>query len=148
MYLKVASPETQIFAGDVEQVTIPTATGELTLLPGHVPLTTVVSAGILRCTPSQLPEDTGYVINQGQIHMGISTGLLFIDGKTIMVLTSLAITSVSESEEVLLAMQAQLQADLAKIKDDDFPEDLEHTLKSLEKITAELRLSKLWHGSH
>lgn len=72
MHLKIASPEKQIFAGEVEQVTLPTEIGELTILPGHIPLTSVVSAGILRCTPAQIPEDTGYVINQGQIHIGVS----------------------------------------------------------------------------
>lgn len=69
MHLKISSPEKQIYAGEVELVTIPTEGGEITILPGHIPLTTVVSAGILRCTPAQLPIDTGYVINQGQIHM-------------------------------------------------------------------------------
>ena len=64
MHLKIASPEKQIYEGEVEQVTLPTESGEITLLPGHIPLTSVVGAGILRCTPSQLPEDTGYVINQ------------------------------------------------------------------------------------
>lgn len=58
MHLKIASPEKQIYAGEVEQMTLPTESGEITILPGHIPLTTVVSAGILRCTPAQLPVDT------------------------------------------------------------------------------------------
>lgn len=58
MHLKIASPEKQIYAGEVEQVTLPTESGEVTILPGHIPLTSVVSAGILRCTPAQLTDDT------------------------------------------------------------------------------------------
>ncbi len=148
MHLKIASPEKQIFAGEVEQVTLPTESGEITLLPGHIPLTSVVGAGILRCTPSQLPEDTGFVINQGQIHIGVSKGLLYVDGTNLIVLTSLATTTPSESQEVLEQMQTKLQAELEKIKHEWSDEDLEHALLSLEKVTAELRLSKLSHVTH
>ncbi|USN54515.1 MAG: hypothetical protein H6765_08420 [Candidatus Peribacteria bacterium] len=145
MYLKISSPEKQIYAGDIEKVTIPTEGGELTILPGHMPLSTVVKAGLVLIYPAQLPADTGYVIAQGVIHVAVSRGLLFVDGEQIIMTTSAATTSPKESTEVLTKMQQDMTLQLEKIKVEGSKEDFEKALVNLEKITADLRLAKLSH---
>lgn len=45
---KIVTPERVVYENDVLQVTIPTTTGEITILPNHVPLISVLSAGELR----------------------------------------------------------------------------------------------------
>lgn len=43
--LKIITPEKLVFEEMVEQVTMPTEAGEITVLPGHIPLVTVLSKG-------------------------------------------------------------------------------------------------------
>lgn len=46
--LSVITPERTVVDMDVDQVTLPTPQGELTVLPNHIPLVTMISAGELR----------------------------------------------------------------------------------------------------
>lgn len=45
---KIVTPERIVYENDVLQVSIPTTTGEITILPNHMPLISVVSAGELK----------------------------------------------------------------------------------------------------
>lgn len=45
---QIVTPERVVYSEDVDQVSIPTPLGEITVLPHHVPLVTAVSAGELR----------------------------------------------------------------------------------------------------
>lgn len=45
---KIATPESVVYDNDIEQVTIPTRAGEITVLPNHTPLVSVVKPGELR----------------------------------------------------------------------------------------------------
>jgi len=47
-HLKIATPERVVYENDVLQISIPTASGEITVLPHHTPLVSVLSAGELR----------------------------------------------------------------------------------------------------
>ena len=47
-HLKVIAPERVFFEGDAEMVELNTVEGEMGILPGHIPLTTVVAPGVLR----------------------------------------------------------------------------------------------------
>lgn len=44
---KIATPEAVVYKDEVLQVSIPTTSGEITILPGHIPLVSVVRAGEL-----------------------------------------------------------------------------------------------------
>lgn len=46
--LKIATPEKIIYENDILQVSIPTTTGEITVLPHHIPLVSVLIAGELK----------------------------------------------------------------------------------------------------
>lgn len=43
----IATPERVLLEEEIDQVTIPSAAGEVTILPGHVPLVGIVKAGVL-----------------------------------------------------------------------------------------------------
>lgn len=43
--LKIITPEKLVLEETVDQVTMPTEAGEITVLPGHIPLVTVLSKG-------------------------------------------------------------------------------------------------------
>jgi len=42
MQLTIISPEKQLFVGESSQITIPTYIGEITVLPNHMPLITII----------------------------------------------------------------------------------------------------------
>jgi F-type H+-transporting ATPase subunit epsilon len=46
--LRVLAPDQNVFEGPVEEVILPSATGQLGVLPGHVPLLTALDNGVLR----------------------------------------------------------------------------------------------------
>jgi len=48
MHFKITTPERQVFADEVEQVTMVTKDGEITVLPHHIPLVTLLKPGELR----------------------------------------------------------------------------------------------------
>lgn len=45
---KIATPERVVYQGEVEQLTCPTTTGEITVLPDHIPLVSNIKSGELR----------------------------------------------------------------------------------------------------
>lgn len=48
MKLKIATPEKVIYENEIEKATIPTQAGEITVLPNHIPLVSVLRAGELK----------------------------------------------------------------------------------------------------
>jgi len=46
-HFKIATPEKVIYENDIDQVTIPTMNGQITVLSHHVPLVSVLSSGEL-----------------------------------------------------------------------------------------------------
>ena len=47
LHLEFVSPESVLFSGDVDQVDLPGAEGDMGILPGHAPLVTILRPGIL-----------------------------------------------------------------------------------------------------
>ncbi len=50
IHFKIATPEKVIYENDILKVSIPTTTGEITILPHHIPLVSIVQAGELKVT--------------------------------------------------------------------------------------------------
>lgn len=42
---KIATPERVVYENEIDQITLPTTTGEITILPNHLPLVSVLVAG-------------------------------------------------------------------------------------------------------
>lgn len=144
MYLKISSAEQKIYEGNVSQITLPTEAGELTILPGHMPLTGVVRPGLMRIRPEEFPTDPeNYIVRDGEIVISLSKGLVLVDAQQILITTSAATANPQETEEVMLQMKQQMEEELKKIRQDGSIEDIEHSIVNLEKITADLRLVKL-----
>jgi F-type H+-transporting ATPase subunit epsilon len=47
LHLEFVSPESVLFSGDVDQVDLPGAEGDMGVLPGHAPLVTTLRPGIV-----------------------------------------------------------------------------------------------------
>lgn len=50
IHFKIATPEEVIYENDIFKISIPTTTGEITILPHHIPLVSIVQAGELKVT--------------------------------------------------------------------------------------------------
>lgn len=48
LHLKMHTPERTVYDADVEQITLPTMDGEITILPHHIPLISVLKPGEMR----------------------------------------------------------------------------------------------------
>lgn len=68
LQLSVVSQEKQLVASLVDQVSLPTTSGEITVLPGHIPLVSQLETGELKYLVSG--EETSIVISQGIIDVG------------------------------------------------------------------------------
>ncbi len=108
--LKIVTPERIVFEGTVDSVTAMTENGEITVLPNHIPLATLLRAGEMRL-----------MNGKSETLLAASTGLLEVrPGNEIVVLAQTA----ERSEELELAAieEAKKRAEQAlveaKSKDD------------------------------
>jgi F-type H+-transporting ATPase subunit epsilon len=73
--LKIATPEKVVYGNEVDQVSIPTMDGEITVLPNHVPLVSVLKAGEMRI-----------VDKEGEQVLAVSGGFLEVRGQNEIVI--------------------------------------------------------------
>ena len=81
--LEVVTPFRTVLKEDVDSVTLPGIEGEMGILPEHVPLLTILDAGIM-----------SYVNSNGKIQaLAVHWGYAQVDGNNVRVLAELAETS-------------------------------------------------------
>ena len=81
--LSILTPVQRVHVGPAESVTLPTAAGELTLLPGHVPLMGLVVAGLLelRGGPAGAPS-ARFVIGSGGLEVTETGVVVMVESAT------------------------------------------------------------------
>lgn len=62
---KIATPEKVVYEDEIKQVSVPTTTGEITILPHHIPLVSVIQAGEMKI-----------VDNEGEHILAIASGFI------------------------------------------------------------------------
>lgn len=63
IHFKIATPERVVYEAEVEKVSIPTELGQITILPGHIPLVANLAPGELQIYTAQ--EVHPYVVTGG-----------------------------------------------------------------------------------
>lgn len=103
MHLDVITPEKMLYKSEIDEVTVPTTTGEITVLPHHVALFTQIAPGEL-------------VIKHGgnTSYLGVTGGFLEVASDHVNVLADYAVAS--ESIAVEKALEAQKRAEELKKK--------------------------------
>ena len=89
--LKIITPEGTTFENNVDSITIPTKTGEITVLPNHISMVSVVVPGEIIIKKDSKEE-----------YMSVSTGFLEISKNTTRLLADTAETVDSLVEEEIL----------------------------------------------
>lgn len=77
---KIITPEKIVFEKEVISATIPTEEGEITVLPKHIPLISILCAGELKIQTSQKEE----------IYLAVSGGLIEVKKNQITILADTA----------------------------------------------------------
>lgn len=101
--LTIVSQEQQLIDTPADQVTAVTSEGEITVLPGHIPLFTRLKEGVLR-----------YTLGRDEYSVVVSPGFLTVDqgGEvTVMVDSGILARDISEqrAEQAIKAAQTTLQ---------------------------------------
>ena len=124
--LEIVTPEEKVYSETVDSVVLPTTSGEVGILPGHIPLITEISAGELAVT------------KDGALDLlAVDQGFAEVIGDTVSVLTEAAIDI--EDIDLKSAEEAQKRAEdaLRRAQDEDIDPD------EIEQLEAKVRFAML-----
>ncbi len=96
--LEIVTPEKRVFDDDVDFVTVPTASGEASILPNHAPLISALKPGILT-----------YSLKGAATRLAVRGGFVEVKSDKVAVLAD----SAEAAEDIDLA-EARLERDLAE----------------------------------
>ena len=106
--LEIVTPEALVYSDTIDTVVIPTTSGEVGILPGHIPLLTQVEHGELRVTK-----------NGQTSFLAISGGFAEVEGDHVHVLAEHAITEEKIDENAVEAALKRAEEELRVAKDID-----------------------------
>ena len=130
MKLEIVTPEEKVYSEEVDQVTLPTSTGQITILPQHLPLVTQIVPGEI------------IVKKAGKItHLVTGEGFAEITHTSVSVLTDLAEQSEKIDEKAAEAARARAEEAL-KQKHTMSEEEFAMTAAALEKALASLKVKR------
>ncbi len=96
LHFEITTPERTVYKDDVDQVTLPTSTGEITILPHHVPI-------VSQLVPGELVVKKGSDVT----HMAVSGGFIEVrTGGQVVVLADTA----ERAEEIDIAKAEEARA--------------------------------------
>ena len=129
-HLQIITPEKTVFDDDVDKITLPTATGQITVLPHHIGLVTQIEPGELI-----------YKKSQKESHLAAGYGFAQIGKDNVKVIVDLA-TPEEEIEEKRIE-EAKKQAEVAlKQKHTLSEEEYATTAANLQKALAQLKIKR------
>ena len=105
---KIVTPEKVIYENEISQVTIPTMNGEITILPHHIPLVSVLKAGELKIKDKD-----------GEHNLAVSGGFLEVRGN---------------NEIIILADHAERVADIDIAKAEEAKQRAEEQMKNIKDV--------------
>lgn len=106
--LEIVTPEARVYSDTVDTVVIPTTSGEIGILPGHIPLLTEVEHGELRVTKNGVTS-----------LLAVSGGFAEVEGDRVHVLAENAISEEKIDENAVEAALKRAEEELRAAKDID-----------------------------
>lgn len=106
--LEIVTPEARVYSDTIDTVVIPTTSGEVGILPGHIPLLTQVEHGELRVTK-----------NGQTAFLAVSGGFAEVEGDSVRVLAENAISLEKIDETAVEAALKRAEDELRAAKDID-----------------------------
>lgn len=121
--LEIVTPESKVYSDTIDTVVIPTADGEVGILPGHIALLTQIEHGELRVTKNGVTQ-----------FLAVSGGFAEVEGDRVHVLAEFAIDEEKIDETAVENALKRAEQQLADAKDID-PQEYEH-LQSLVRYSG------------
>lgn len=127
---KIVTPERVVYENEVDEATIPTTEGQITVLPHHIPLMSLLNAGelILKKDGQEIP-------------MAVSSGFIQVNNNEIIILADTA----EHAEEIdeARASEARIRAHNL-LKEAKNTEDVNYTalVAKMEREVARLNISR------
>ncbi|MBU0647824.1 ATP synthase F1 subunit epsilon [Patescibacteria group bacterium] len=123
---KIITPERTLFSEMVDQITLQTTEGEITVLPGHIPIISTMSPGELRFVQGN--EEIPMVVLGGFVEITKTSVIVLADAaeKVEEILEERAIEAKKQAEELrqskiadredFAALSAKIEKELARLK--------------------------------
>ncbi len=134
--LKIVTPERVVLEEEVDQVTIPTMAGEITVLPEHIPLVSALKSG-----------DIVAFSNGDHIPFAVSGGFIEVkknDSTTeVIVLADFAEPVADITEDAIMKAKARA-AELKALQEKGEIVDFEHFEAELERSLTRVKIADKW----
>jgi len=135
MILKIVTPEKVTFEGEIDEVIVPTVTGEIAILPHHVDLLSQVSEG----------EITIKIKGKEQ-HVAVTSGFLQISNDTVTLLADYAVRSEEINTQKALEAQKRAEETLKKKAETLNERDLALAQSEMRRAILELKVAHRRRG--
>lgn len=89
MYLEIVSPETTLYKGDVDSVSVPGVNGEFEMLNNHAPVVSILKEGYVKISGAiEIDEDnlSKFEIKDSGYWLAINSGTIEMNANKIIVL--------------------------------------------------------------
>lgn len=132
--LEITTPDRPMFEGEVDSVSLPTPQGEITILPHHIPLISIVVPGVIT------------VRQKGSEQLlAVSRGVIEVDGRTIRVMVDTADRADELQEQAIL--KAKVEAEKLQKERRSDREGFAEATAILERELARLQVVRRRRGS-
>lgn len=126
--LKIVTPEKEVLSEAVDQVNVPTAEGEIGILPNHANL-------MAKIIPGELKIRKGSKVDS----LAVGEGFLTVTGNNLTIMADLAIGEADINERAVEEAKKRAEQALEqKLSDEEYAE----TFAALEKALAQLRVKR------
>ena len=129
--LKVLAPNQNVFEGEAEEVILPSTTGQLGVLPGHISLVTAIDIGVLRLRSKSK-----------WISIALMGGFAEIESDEVTVLVNSAEIGSQINTQQAEESLTQAKAELNKLPDGEKSPDRIKAIKEVSKAQARIQASK------
>lgn len=150
MYLKIISPDREIFNWEIEKITLPTLEWEISILENHMPLVFVLKPWIIKIfvkedIQSLHIKDDELLFYEKTIQLSIFQWIWQIENNNIKLTISQSNVWIKDGELALNEMKKKLSEQIEQAKSQVDLESYEKLILELEKINNDLRmLKKSW----
>ena len=129
--LKVLAPNQNVYEGEAEEVILPSTTGQIGVLPGHISLVTAIDIGVLRLK-----------LNSQWKSIALMGGFAEIDSDEVIVLVNSAEigseVNIQKAEDALKAAKTEL----SKFSENEKSPEKIKALNEISKAEARIQASK------
>ena len=128
--LEIVTPEARVYSDTIDTVVIPTAEGEVGILPGHIPLLTQVDHGELRVTKGNTTQ-----------FLAVSGGFAQVSGDKVSILAERAITEEKIDENAVEEAMKRAEGAIKESAHLD-PNEFEHLHEMVRFAGVQLALKR------